>query len=398
MSERTEKMLWGLMALIAAGLALATVLLSAETWRLRAAEEGGIHQVAFTHFGEQDGLPQIYTCDLESGDTAPLRASQAGDIFPVGAPLLSDGKPVIAFLRLEASPETISSADIGTPGSVCVVHDGKEETATCVETVQRVLTIAPAWSPDGRQLAFAAAEDLNGNGRYEVEEAGIYVWPVDSANTRRVASVQATGARLLWSPVTSRLLLQVKKADVPVPVAHLLELTTGELIARDDATTVACWSPDGQYIAAYSLSEQRIHVLRSDDGEEEYALDAPGGYVAEMLWLPGSQPQDSGEAGRFLAVSTSQAGSSSGLSAGQLYIRSASPVSGQGWSQLNEVETEVAYPVGSPDGRYAVYTLFSGHGPQPTADLWLLDMSNDQARPLTSDPGFEGLATWIATE
>lgn len=399
MSERTEKILWAVMAIVAAGLALATAFLSVETWRTRAQVRRAAHHVAFTYFQEQGGSPQIYTCDLESGDIARLPASQTGDVFPVGAPILSDGRPLIAVLRLQASPGSTSTKGVGTPGSVCVLQAGQDKGSDCVETVQRVLTVAPAWSPDGKQLAFAAVEDLNGNGEYEGEEAGIYVWSVDNANTRRVASVQATGVRLLWSPVTPQLLLQVKKADVPVPVAHLLDLTSGELISGDDTTTIACWSPDGQYIAAYSLSDKRIHVLRSDAGEEEYALDAPSDYVAEMLWLPASQPQNGGDAGRFLAVSTSQPHSGlAGVQFGQLYVRSASPGSDPTWRKLNEAETEVAYLAASPDGRNALCTLLSGHGAQPSVDLWLLDLTTDASRPLSTEPGFKGLATWIAAE
>lgn len=397
MSERTEKILWAFMAVIAAGLALATAFLSVETWRARTAKSGAAHHIAFTYFQEQGGSPKIYTCDLESGDIAPLPTSQEGDVFPIGAPLLSDGKALIAVLRLQTSPGNTGTTEIGTAGSVCILQDGQGRGSDCAETVQRVLTVAPAWSPDGKQLAFAAVEDLNGNGEYEVEEAGIYVWSVDNANTRRVASVQATGVRLLWSPVTSQLLLQVNKAGVAVPVAHLLDLTSAELISRDDATTIACWSPDGQYIAAYSLSDQKIHILRSDDGEEEYALDAPGDYVAELLWLPASQPQDSGGAGRLVAVSTSRPGPGlSGVHFGQLYVRSALPGSDQAWRKLNEAETEVAYLAASPDGRSAICTLLSGHGAQPGVDLWLLDLTTDASRLLSTEPGFKGLATWIA--
>jgi hypothetical protein len=56
----------------------------------------------------------------------------------------------------------------------------------------------------------------------------------------------------------------------------------------------------------------------------------------------------------------------------------------------------------SPDGRYALYSLLAGgasvgaYGP-PSADLYLLELGRPQPIRLTSDPGFEGLATWMAT-
>jgi WD40 repeat protein len=399
MSERVQRALWTALAIIAAGLALATAFLSVDTRQTRTMEKTVARRIAFTYFREQGGRPQIYTCDLVSGDIAALPASHTGDVFPVGAPLLSDGTPIIAVLRLQASSGTRSTTEVGTPGSVCVLKDRQSGGSECVETVQRVLTVAPAWSPDGKQLAFAAAEDLDGDGKYDAEEGGIYIWSVGSTNARRVADIQAAGLRLLWSPVTSQLLVQVKMADVSVPVAHLLDLRSGELISRDNTTTIACWSPDGHHIAAYSLSDQRIHVLRSDDGEEEYAVDAPGTYIADMLWLPAATPHDGRDAGRFLVVSASQPTSvPSGVQFGQLYARSASPDSDQAWKQLNEPDTEVAYLVASPDGRNALCTLVSEHGAQPRADLWLLDLTNDASRPVSSEPGFEGLATWIAAE
>jgi Tol biopolymer transport system component len=281
---------------------------------------------------------------------------------------------------------------VGTPGGVYVVSSSGEATKVSGE-VPRILTIAPSWSPDGKQLAFAGVEDLNGDGKYRDDEAAIYVCDVEKGPPKRVATVNTMGLRLLWSPVASQLILQVKKPNVPVPVAHLLDLRSGKLTSRDDATTVGCWSPDGQHIAAYSMLDRKIHVLHTD-GSEEYGLDTPSGYVGELLWLPANTKDSIEDAERLLVVSASQPMSSM---SGQLHIRSAFPGGGEAWKRLTDDETNAAYLAASPDGRYVAYTLLTGHEPEPTGDLYVLEIGQDEPRRLTSAPGFEGLATWIPT-
>ena len=51
----------------------------------------------------------------------------------------------------------------------------------------------------------------------------------------------------------------------------------------------------------------------------------------------------------------------------------------------------------SPDGRYLAYTLVTGGSQStlPETDLLLLDLGLGQSSTLTSEPGFEGLATWL---
>ncbi|MGQ9494044.1 MAG: TolB family protein [Anaerolineae bacterium] len=344
------------------------------------------------YISDRSGEFKIYLRDLEGHEiTAPM-PFQPGDVIPVGEPLPpgSGREPRIAFIRFEAQPGSTSASQIGTPGSVYIFTYGEDRATKVSGQVPRILAVAPAWSPDGKELAFAGVEDLNGDGQFTKDEAGIYVCNVERGRVRRVATVYVISSHLHWSPIEPALIFQAEKPNVPVPVAHLLDLTNGQLITRDDATTAACWSPDGQFIAFHSIADRKIHVLNKD-GREQYAIDAPGQNVAELQWLPPRAGASADDTGTLLAIVSTQLRSNSG----QLYLRTTLPSSTASWKAFTDVEAFAAYPAVSPDGRYLVYTLLSGHGPTSNADLYVLELGQAQPRRLTTEPGFDGFPSWI---
>jgi Tol biopolymer transport system component len=386
--------------MIAIGLAAVSAYLYGRSRSLPAVAQLPAYRIAYVAFSAPTYIPQLYTCDLQGGDVRPLVESQAGDILPVGEPLPAapTSAPRIAFVRFRSDPGSDTGTQLGAPGGVYVVSSDGGQEKEVSETVERPLPVGPAWSPDGKQLAFAGVDDLNDDGAYVSAEAGIYVADVDTAQVRRVATVHATGTGLRWSPASAQVILQVHKPDVPVPVAYLLDLRTGELSSRDDATTLACWSPDGQYIAAYSMVERKIHILGTA-GNELWALETPTGYVTDLHWLPAAST-DAEDEGRFLVVCAPEPNSDTS----QLFLSSAltGPVeAGRStwdaitWRQLTAEDAGVAYVATSPDGRWAVFSLMQGQGTGMEAELYLLNLDQGQPQQLTQDPGYEGMATWV---
>lgn len=393
MSERTQQIIWIILASIAASLSVFTGFLFVKSFRAISTQAKLPYLIAYV--SDHSGEFKIYLRDLEGHEIAAPMPFQPGDVLPVGEPLPpgSGREPRIAFIRFEAQPGSTSASQIGTPGSVYIFTYGEDRATKVSGQVPRILAVVPAWSPDGKELAFAGVEDLNGDGQFTKDEAGIYVCNVETGRVRRVATVYVISSHLRWSPIESALIFQAEKPNVPVPVAHLLDLTNGQLITRDDATTAACWSPDGQFIAFHSIADRKIHVLNKD-GREQYAIDAPGQNVVELQWVPAriaSSPEDKG----YLVAMTT---TSLGYSAGQLHIRSASPSSSERWESLTDAETSAAYLAVSPDGRYLAYTLLSGHGPTSNADLYVLELGQAQPRRLTTEPGFDGFPIWIPAE
>jgi Tol biopolymer transport system component len=393
MTERVQRLLWTVLALIAIALSAATVYLYSRSRGPSTATEKPAGRIAYVSFSETTGIPQLYTCDALGGDVRPLVQSRFGDLLPVCAPQQGtpDAPVRIAFVRFRSDPGDDAGTQLGAPGGVYVVRSDGGQERMLSEAVERPLQVAPAWSPDGGQLAFAGVDDLNNDGAYPSEEAGIYVADVETGQSRRVAAVHATGTGLHWSPVSAQLILQVHRPGASSPVAALLDLQTGELSFRDDTTTVGCWSPDGQAIAAYSMGDSKIHVLNSE-GAELLALDGPPGYVTDLYWLPAASTSTESD-GRFLAVASpdpnvgwGQLFQSSDLIAHSVTIM---------WRQLTPDDLGVAFATPSADGRWATFTGMPRQATGLEADVYLVDLATGQSQQLTQDAGFEGMATWV---
>ncbi len=393
MSERTQKALWTLLAAMAIVLAAATVYLFGKSRGPSTAAEKPSGRIAYVSFSATGGIPQLYTCDALGSDVRPLVQSRFGDLMPVAAPQPASpgGGPRIAFVRFRSDPGDDAGTQLGAPGGVYVVRSDGSQERLLSEAVERPLQVAPAWSPDGRQVAFAGVDDLNDDGAYPGEEAGIYVADVETGQTRRVAAALATGMGLRWSPVSSQVILQVRRPGVSMPVAALLDLQTGELSFRDDSTTVGCWAPDGRAIAAYSVADTRIHVL-SLEGTEVLALEGPPGYVSDLHWLPPSSTSPESD-GRFLAVSSADPNEGWG----QLFA-SSDVTAHDGtitWRQLTAADLGVAFTAPSADGLWAVFTGIPRQAAGLEGDVYLVDLATGQSQQVTQDAGFEGMATWV---
>jgi Tol biopolymer transport system component len=162
--------------------------------------------------------------------------------------------------------------------------------------------------------------------------------------------------------------------------AYLLDLKTGELVARDDATALGCWSPDGQYVAAYSTADHEIHILATS-GDEVWAVDTESErMVVDMFWLPASS-DGSEDHGRFLILTVPA------HTNGVARLSLSSALTGQEvtWTQVTDDDTYVANVAVSPDGRWAAFGRGQLGATGIEADLYLLNLASGQSQQLTQD-------------
>ena len=103
--------------------------------------------------------------------------------------------------------------------------------------------VTPAWSPDGRFLAFVKTD----------EPRGIYTARPDGTDLQRVMKLNRATIHVSWSPdgsafyvITDELELYVIEADGRGPRQVSLESSSG-----DPGETRVAWSPDGKRIAIY---------------------------------------------------------------------------------------------------------------------------------------------------
>ncbi|MBU1664392.1 MAG: Tol-Pal system protein TolB [Gammaproteobacteria bacterium] len=119
------------------------------------------------------------------------------------------------------------------------VADADSQNAVTVTTSPEPL-ISPAWSPDGRRLAYVSFED---------KKPVVYVQNLADGKRRAVARFRGSNSAPAWAPDGRRLAVTLSKDETSQ--IYLLDLLTGEAtrFTRGGALdTEAVFSPDGQWL------------------------------------------------------------------------------------------------------------------------------------------------------
>jgi Tol biopolymer transport system component len=156
-------------------------------------------------------------------------------------------------------------------------------------TTDPAIDARPAWSPDGRQIAFL---------RFGSDSQGIYVIPPLGGRERKVLDVPGiSGATLSWTPQgTSLVFGEIERKDSGVNLYELV-LASGEkrrlatpppgMVSGDVFGVV---SPDGETLAfGRGTRAQREIYLMPMKGGEPRALPSRGGAAYGLAWTPDSR-------------------------------------------------------------------------------------------------------------
>jgi len=215
----------------------------------------------------------------------------------------------------------------------------------------------PAWSPDGRQIAFAS-----GN-------TGIYVMDAYGRNTRRITS--GDDHNPAWSPDGERIAFDRYAQPLAPSSRHDIWVVkadgTGEVpltSAFSNATyEEPAWSPDGRWIALSQLSgNDQTLLLVSPDGRESRVLGlGPLRMPEHPAWSPDSK--------RLAFASYGNVGEKSGQSIYVLELATGAV------SRLTDPGGNTA-PAWSPDGRQIAFIRIPSD--KSTLDfkrsrIWLMD-------------------------
>lgn len=147
--------------------------------------------------------------------------------------------------------------------------------------------LSPAWSPDGRRLAYVS---------FEGRRSSIYIQDVASGSREVVAEGPGLNSAPAWSPDGSRLALTMSREGNPD--IYVMDLASRRLqrLTEDPAIdTEAAWMPDGRSL-----------VFTSDrgGGPQIYQVSADGGSARRLTFDKGNynaRPRVSAD-GRYIAM------------------------------------------------------------------------------------------------
>ena len=192
----------------------------------------------------EDKTGELRMFDSVSGRTSLIRKTELPGTFPDWSP---DGALIAYHDRIEGSSE------------ICVIKPDGSGLRTLTSDLSQ--DAGPAWSPDGKRLAYTSASVAN----------QLYIMNADGSDPRPVTPRKAWENDVRWWPDGSRLIFACDRTDSPGNMLDICEINTdggGErrvLFHRmHDASPVV--SPDGKRIAFVASSDgnREIYLMNSD--------------------------------------------------------------------------------------------------------------------------------------
>ncbi len=233
----------------------------------------------------REGLMRLFMMNADG--TQPKRLTQGEDVEPEGV-LSADGKRVAFTI---ADPKQNSSA-------LWVMNADGSGRKRLVESSPKSQAFAPAWSPDGKQIAYSVLEKEAGKpGRASL-------WRIDADGMHP----KSLGEGLIpsWSPDGKTLLYTRYDKDAKgEPALYTMDPDGGKARRLVVSAAMGVWSPDGKRIAYMGAGEARPPDL--------YVSDADGGHPKQLTHGKDEMicgPQWSADGSRifFTMVAKEQAG------------------------------------------------------------------------------------------
>jgi Tol biopolymer transport system component len=296
-------------------------------------------------------LPTQTRSSATSTATHQIRLTPTPTLFPTLAPSATAPDPCTE--AVENKLNSLSLAFVakwnGNPEIYTVSADG---TGLKRLTNDSVDDIAPAWSPNGRYIAFISA---SGSGEQRI--SSLYLMKPDGTQKTPLVSDRFVYPDFAWSP-DSRLIVFSGQEETDTPDLYVIDLASQSLTDLDHAAETGrlgasfpVWSPDSKFVAFQvplddALVYWRVNTVAADGSDlQEITSDA----VEDRL--PQWSPQDK----RILFISKSEIGTVPE----QLFLMMPN---GSARTKLTDSTTFKTLPKWSPNGymiAYVAYTMTS---------------------------------------
>ena len=215
---------------------------------------------------QAQGYFQMFQIDVKTGLQQPL----ANNDFHVAYPRWSPDGTQVAYHSAVVDVAVTGGRQIWQ-----VRTDGTDVKSLIVEGE----SYSPAFSPDGKQIAFSSRRDDN---------LDIYVFDRDSLETRRLTRDPSTDYQPSWSPDGRQLVFVSERTGNPD--IHKMNADGGgivKLTQRETWEIMSAWSPVGDKIsfARRVDGKSEIHVMDSN-GNRQIRLENTPVFNTSPAWSP----------------------------------------------------------------------------------------------------------------
>jgi Tol biopolymer transport system component len=218
----------------------------------------------------------------------------------------------------------------------------------------------PAWSPDGRSIAFASDRDGTMN---------IYVMDGDGKNVKQLTKSTDRSRCPAWSPDGKKILFTQGPATGPGCALYVMDANGDNMKKIDDEAWNPAWSPDGKTILFASLRE-------GDGGFRVYQMDADGGNVKQLTTNSNSfgsvYPCYAPDGKKILWTDGDENGY-------ELHVADADGANAKKLTNHGGVST---FAIWSPDGKSIVYQHLPDYKNGP---IYIMDADGGNRRELIGD-------------
>jgi TolB protein len=240
--------------LVGGALAVALLTASALARAPAPADAAKDEKIVFTSVSEKDKKVGIVVMNADGSQRTLLTKGEAMELDPALSP---DGKR-IAFITV--NKDTMS-------GNLWVMKADGSERKQLTENAAKKLAFAPAWSPDGRKIAYSQMEPEGGG---PPSDADVMIMDADGKNGKTLGK----GLMPAWSPDGKKIVYcNVSKDGGFEPRLWIMDADGKNakqlLMGR---ALMGAWSPDGKKLA-YTGAEEgerpqpHIYVCKADGSE-----------------------------------------------------------------------------------------------------------------------------------